>query len=84
MTNISEGGLLVYFSEDLEIGQNLRLKLFLDTRSALNCVEALVQVVWKDLYLGKNGDYRTGVKFIEISGENLDTLKRLLRNLMDL
>ena len=83
-TNVCEGGLLVHLSEQLEIGQNLRLNLFVDAGPELSSIEALVQVVWKDLHLGKDGEYRTGVKFINISGQDLDTLKRFLENLMNL
>ena len=82
--NVCEGGLLVHLSEQLEIGQNLRLNLFVDAGPDLNCIEALVQVVWKDLHLGKEGDYRTGVKFVDISVQDLDNLKRFLKNLMNL
>jgi c-di-GMP-binding flagellar brake protein YcgR len=82
--NVCEGGLLVHLSEQLEIGQNLRLNLFVDAGADLNCIEALVQVVWKDLHLGKEGDYRTGVKFVDISENDLDALRRFLKNLMNL
>ena len=83
-TNVCEGGLLVHLSEQLEIGQNLRLNLFVDACPDLNCIEALVRVVWKDLHLGKDGDYLTGVKFTDISEQDLGTLKRFLKNLMNL
>jgi c-di-GMP-binding flagellar brake protein YcgR len=82
--NVCEGGLLVHLSEQPEIGQNLRLNLFVDGGPDLNCIEALVQVVWKDLHLGKEGDYRTGVKFVDISENDLDALRRFLKNLMNL
>jgi hypothetical protein len=37
--NASEGGLLVYFPEQMEIGQHLRLKLFFTSGSQLNMTE---------------------------------------------
>ena len=83
-TNVCEGGLLLHLSEQLEIGQNLRLNLFVDAGSDLTCLEALVQVVWKDFRLGKDGDCRTGVKFVDISNQDLETLTRFLKNLMNL
>jgi len=83
-TNVSEGGLLVLLSEQLEIGQNLRLNLFVDAGPDLNCIEAVVQVVWKDIHLGKDGEYRTGVKFLDISAEDMDELKRFLNSLTNL
>jgi c-di-GMP-binding flagellar brake protein YcgR len=78
--DISEGGLLLHLSEPIEIGQNLGLNLFIDSGSDLDSIEALVQVevVWKDIYLGKEGDYRIGVKFVDISEEDMHKLKNLL------
>jgi hypothetical protein len=38
-------------------------------------------VVWQDIYLGKEGDYRVGVKFVEISPQNVDQLKKFFNNL---
>ena len=83
-TNVSEGGLLVLFSEQLEIGQNLRLNLFVDAGPDLNSTEAVVEAVWKDIHLGKDGEYRIGVKFLDISAEHLDELKSFLDSLANL
>ncbi len=83
-TNVSEGGLLVLLSEQLEIGQNLRLNLFVDGGPDLNSIEAVVEVVWKDIHLGKDGEYRTGVKFLDTSAEHLGELKRFLESLTNL
>ena len=40
--NASEGGLLLYLPEQMEIGQYLRLKLFFTSGSELNTIEMLV------------------------------------------
>ena len=80
--NASEGGLLLYLPEQMEIGQPLRLKLFLTSGFELNAIETLVEVVWMDIHLGKDwGDYRTGVRFVEISMEDMGKLKNFLRSL---
>jgi len=80
--NASEGGLLLYLPEQMEMGQDLKIKLFFTSGVELNTVELLAQVVWTDIHLGKGwGDYRTGVKFIDISSENLNQLKNFLRSL---
>jgi diguanylate cyclase (GGDEF)-like protein len=80
--NISEGGLLLYLSESMEIGQNLMVKLFLSEGSKLNTIETQVQVVWKDILSGEGQeDYRTGVKFAYITSEDLRKLKNFLRSL---
>jgi c-di-GMP-binding flagellar brake protein YcgR len=82
-TNVSEGGLLLYFPERMEIGQHLSLKLFFSFGLELKTIETLVQVVWMDIDPGKDwGEYRTGVKFLDISPESLDTLKSFLKSLL--
>jgi len=80
--NASEGGLLLYLQEKMEIGKHLLLKLFFPSGPEMNTIKTLVQVVWMDVHLGEGwGDYRTGVKFVDISPEDLDTLKKFLRSL---
>jgi c-di-GMP-binding flagellar brake protein YcgR len=80
--NISEGGLLIYFPEQMEIGQHLKLKLFFTLGSDLNTVEALIEVVWIDIHLSEDrGNYRSGVKFIDISPEDIAKLKNFLKGL---
>ena len=81
-TNASQGGLLLYFSEPLEIGQYLRLKLFLSSGSTLSAVETMVEVAWTDIHLGEGwGDYRTGVRFCDTSPEEMNKLKKFLLDL---
>ena len=82
--NASEGGLLVYLPEKMEIGQHLRLKLFFVSGSELNTIEMSTEVVWRDIHLGKNrGDYRSGVRFVDISTKDLNTLKTFLVSLSE-
>ncbi len=79
--DISEGGLLLYISEEIKIGQNLRVKLFFDSGLGLKTIEAQVQVVWKDFRLEKEGYYRIGVRFIDISSEDVEKLRSFLNDL---
>ncbi len=80
--NASEGGLLVNFPEQMEMGQHLRLKLFFTSGSELNMMEIVNQVVWTDVHVRKDwGDYRTGVEFVDISLEDQCTLKIFLSSL---
>ena len=81
--DVSEGGLLLHLSELMEIGQILRVRLFMISGPDIASVEALaqVEVVWQDIYQGKEGDYRVGVKFVEISPQNVEQLKKFLHNL---
>ena len=80
--NASEGGLLLYLPEQIGMGNHLRLKVFFTMGSELNAIETLVEVVWVDVHLGKDwGDHRTGVRFVEISAEDIGKLKSFLRSL---
>ncbi len=80
--NISEGGLLLYLPERVELGQHLALKLFFTSGASLETVETMAQVVWTDIHPAEDwGDYRTGVFFTDISSEDLDKLMNFLRRL---
>ena len=81
--NVSEGGLMVCLPEKLEIDQKLRVKLFLGSGIDSSSIEAVVEVVWRNLSLG-SGDYRVGVKFVDISPEDMDRLKKFLNSRMNL
>jgi len=80
--NISEGGLFIYFPEKMDLGQHLSLKLFFPLGSKLSTIEVLVEVAWTEIHISETqGDYRCGVRFIDISPENVDELKKFLRSL---
>jgi hypothetical protein len=78
--DIGEEWLLLYISEEIEIGQNLRVKLFLDSGLKTNTVEAQVRVVWKDFRLRKDGYFRIGVRFVNISLEDMEKLRSFLNS----
>ncbi|MBM4338591.1 MAG: PilZ domain-containing protein [Deltaproteobacteria bacterium] len=80
--NASEGGLLVYLPQKMEIGQNLALKLFFHNGSIMNTIELIGEVMWIDMHLEMNwGDYRTGLKLIDISPEDLKRFKDFILSL---
>jgi c-di-GMP-binding flagellar brake protein YcgR len=80
--NASDGGLFLYLTEQVEIGQHLRVKLFVTSGSDLSTIQILGEVGWAEIYLGEAwGDYRIGVKFVDISQENLNMLKSFLGSL---
>ena len=80
--NASEGGLLLYLPEQMETGNHLKLKLFFTVGSELNTVDTVVEVVWVDILLRKDrGDYRTGIRFVQISSEDIERLKIFLKSL---
>jgi c-di-GMP-binding flagellar brake protein YcgR len=78
--NASEGGLLVYLREEMGIGEHLALKLFFPSRSDFNTLETFVEVVWTGFHLRKDWawDYRTGMRFVDISPEETTKLKNFL------
>ena len=81
--NASQSGLLLYFSEPPQIGQYLRLKLFLPSDSKLKVIKMIAVVVWMDTIPPKTdwGEYRIGVKFVDISAEDMTGLENFLRRL---
>ena len=81
--NASEGGLGIFFPERLEIGEQLKVKLFLSCGRDLVTIDALVEVVWMDIEAEESsGEFRSGVKFIDISEESVAKLKAFLLDLM--
>jgi hypothetical protein len=82
VVNASEGGLLIYFPEEVNVGECLRIKLFFTLFSLLNTIEMTVEVAWVDIHPCKEwGDYRCGVKFLEVRPEDLSRLKSFLMSL---
>jgi c-di-GMP-binding flagellar brake protein YcgR len=80
--NASEGGLLVYFPERVEIGEVMKIRVFFSLGQELKRIEMVVQVVWIDIHPGVEGeDFRSGVRFIDIPSSDLIQLKSFLRGL---
>ena len=78
----SESGLSARFSERMEIGQYLRIKLFFPSRPAFNFIELVTQVVWMDVDPRKDrGGCRIGVRYVDISIDDLRNLKNFLGSL---
>jgi hypothetical protein len=84
VTNLSAEGLMAFFSEPMEIGQYLRTKLFIPTESKLDVVGMVAQVVWAETEQGGDlGNYRSGVKFVDISDRSLRKITHFLRHLLE-
>ncbi len=82
--NVGEGGLLLYISETIEMGQELDLKVYFSSGPKLTSIKARTQVVWKDILTENSGPYRIGVKFVDISSEDLISLRDFINNLLAL
>lgn len=82
--NASQGGLLIYLPERIEVGRPLSLKLFFASGFEINTIETLAEVIWVDAHLSDDwGDYRAGAKFVEISPGDMEKLRILLRSLSE-
>jgi len=80
--NISENGSLVYFPEEMDVTQSLRLKLFFPLGPELSTIKVLAEAVWMDNHLNKDREYYPyGVKFVDISPEDGTKLRSFLRSL---
>jgi hypothetical protein len=80
--NISEGGLLIYFPEEMDVSQYLRLKLFFSFGSELDTIRVLTEAIWMGNHLSKDqGYYPYGVKFVDISSEDGTKLRNFLTRL---
>lgn len=81
VSNISEGGIMIYVPEKLAIEQQLQVKIFFPTEPNLTTMEVIGEVVWIDLCLEEGNEYRSGLKFIEVSPDDLKRLKNFLHDL---
>ena len=82
VVDVSEGGFKVYLPEAIENGQILNLNLFYAASfDKLTRIEAVVRVVWGNNRVGKDGYYRAGVKILDISSVDLDSLRNFLNTL---
>jgi len=80
--NASESGLLVHFSEQMEAGQYLRIKLFFPSYPVFHSVEMVTQVVWIEGRPRRDErECRTGVRYVGVSAEDLVGLKNFLASL---
>jgi len=82
-SNISEGGILLYLPEEIEMAEELRLRIFIDSGLDFISIKAIVQVVWIGLHSAETGDYRTGVKFVDISEGDFRNLQNFLNTLIE-
>ncbi len=79
-SNASKGGLMVNLPEQMDIGQYLKITLFFSFGSDLDSINMLSQVVWAD-HAGEDGSYRSGVRFVDISSEDMNRLETFLKKL---
>lgn len=80
VANASEGGLLVYLPESIEIGSLLKIEIFYVGGLELNTIKAVVKVVWADLAARESwGEHRYGLQFESIDEKDFNRLTILLK-----
>jgi hypothetical protein len=80
IVNANEGGILVYLSERLELGDLFRVKIFATGESEVNTIEAIAKIVWVDSgAVAKCGKYRYGLQLQSFYKGDLNKFRALLR-----
>ena len=82
VANASEGGILVYLPERMEMGAVLKIEIFYVKGLELDTIKAIAKVVWNDLAVKASwGEYRYGLQFQYIDEKDFTRLMNLLREL---
>jgi c-di-GMP-binding flagellar brake protein YcgR len=80
VANASEGGLLAYLPEAIELGTLLHIEILFVKGSELSMIKAVVKVVWLDFAAQKAwGEYRYGLEFQSFQEGDFHRLKTLLK-----
>ena len=80
VANASEGGVLVYLPERLEIGAVLKVEILYAKGLELNTIKAIAKVVWGDLATRETwGEHQYGLQFQYIDEEDFNRLVSLLK-----
>jgi c-di-GMP-binding flagellar brake protein YcgR len=80
VANASEGGVLVYLPERIEVGAFLKIEIIYVRGLELDTIKATAKVVWSDLTNMENwGEHRYGLQFQSIDQKEFNRLKMILR-----
>jgi hypothetical protein len=75
----SETGFLIYSTEDIPVGTNLKIDVWFPRGYELANFEVFGKIVWRKVDVGERlKTYRYGLSFVQIIGEEYWKLKRLL------
>ncbi len=78
----SEGGLLVYLQEKFPIGTRLKMEVFFSHGFRLTPIKAEAEIVWADIRGPEDwGEFKYGLKFVNIGKDEFSKLKWLLDSL---
>jgi len=82
VSNASEGGILVYLPERMEMGAVLKIEIFYVNGLELDTIKAIGKVVWSDLAVKASwGEYRYGLQFQYIDEKDYHRLIALLKEI---
>ncbi len=82
VANASEGGLLVYLPQRIEIGTVLKIEILYVQGLEFSTIKAIAKVVWSDLASKMSwGEYRYGLQFIHIEEQDYHRLINLLKEI---
>ena len=80
LADASEGGLLVYLLEKIDVGSLLKIEILFSRGTELVTIEAIVKVVWSDLAARESwAEYRYGLQFLSFFQGDIHKLKMLLK-----
>jgi c-di-GMP-binding flagellar brake protein YcgR len=80
LADASEGGLLVYLLEKIDVGSLLRIEILFSRGTELVTIESIVKVVWSDLAARESwAEYRYGLQFLSFFQGDVHKLKMLLK-----
>jgi c-di-GMP-binding flagellar brake protein YcgR len=80
VANASEGGLLVYLPEKIELGASLKIEIFYVKGLELDTIKAVAKVVWCDLAARESwGEHRYGLQFQSIDEKDFGRLTAVLK-----
>jgi len=82
VADASEGGLLVYLKERIEMGTRLKIEIIFVKGRELSSIKGVAEVVWSDLAARESyGEFRYGLQFQSFQEGDLDKLKDLLKEI---
>jgi len=73
-SDLSRAGVMLNLPERLSIGQRINLSIFVSLGKAVEAIKVSSQVVWVH-DAGKDGSFRSGVKFIDLSASDREKLE---------
>jgi c-di-GMP-binding flagellar brake protein YcgR len=79
VANASEGGLLIYLPEKMDVGALIRIEILYVKGLELDTIKAVGKVVWSDLAAKESwGEHRYGLQFQQIDEKDFKRLMNLL------